>query len=31
MFFVWADFIVSDAECCSLKPVRSVIVESCQT
>jgi len=30
-FFVWADFVSTDAECCSVKPVHSVIVESFQT
>jgi len=29
--FIWADFVSSDAECCCLKPVHSVIIESRQT
>jgi len=30
LFFVWVDFISSVAECCSLKPVSGVIIESRQ-
>jgi len=30
-FFVWADYVSSDAECCCLKPVHSVIIENRQT